>query len=84
MREKQLVEGLRRVTAAVQHLLPERDIEFVQELLDVGEWGVAHEHICTQLFEYDATVPPEVVAELARLGEAMRLDPEAWLCLRSG
>lgn len=37
--------------------VPENDMENVADLVEVGEWEVALENLCTQLYEYGAIVP---------------------------
>ena len=60
----------------VADFLPERDLANAWELVDAGEPGIALENLCTQLYEYDATLDPEVVEQIRRLAIAMSLDPE--------
>jgi hypothetical protein len=54
------------------------DIEYVWSLLDAGEPGVALEHLCDQLFEYDVTVPARVLEQISAAGEAMGLASDRW------
>jgi len=58
-----IATGLRqRLSLAVG--LPEVDVDFIA----VGEWGVALETLCTQIFKYDVELAP---GERSRL-EALR------------
>lgn len=69
---------LRRIVRTLNERLPEEDVDHILEFLEVGEWGLAFETLCTQLYEYDIAVPAPILAELADLGKAMKLDPELW------
>lgn len=63
-------------------VLPPEQIEEMKALAGAGEPGVALENYCTQLFEFDATVPPEVLSELDELGRSMGVDEKYWARLR--
>lgn len=47
------------------------DVENVSVLIDAGEWKVALETLCTQLFEYDVEIDGSVRGELIRLGHEL-------------
>lgn len=57
-------------------------VEEPESLLDAGEWGVAFEALCDNL--YDQTVPvfPGEVAEIESLGEGMKIQRRAWRLVR--
>lgn len=57
----------------VQTRLPVETVRLVSELLLHGEWGVALEVICDQLYEYNITISMEeyLQAELAARGMNM-------------
>ena len=74
-----LLGSLRAVIIGVSDALPEQDLTNAWELLDAGEPGIALQDLCTQLYEYDATLDPEVVEQIRRLAIAMSLDPECVL-----
>jgi len=69
---------LRAATHATAGQLPAQDVENVLELIEVGEPVLAFDTLCTQLFEYDASVPLSVRDELADLGRGMQLAPSLW------
>lgn len=62
--------------------LPEDDIANVQSLIDVGEWLVAFETLCTQIYEFEISLIPERIRDLEALGEALgassRLTNSLW------
>ena len=80
----QQVKGPQDVAAQLQRSLdavdglPEGDIESIAVLIRAGEWQVALETLCTQVFEYDLTLPADLRAELTRLGEELDV-PAAYL-----
>jgi hypothetical protein len=51
--------------------LPADDVDNVQSLIDVGEWLVAFETLCTQVYEWGISLPPRVIGDLERLGHAL-------------
>jgi hypothetical protein len=58
--------------------LTETDIEQIRELVNVGELGLAFEHFCTQLYEWDAVCSREQIDRIAYIGEAMGIKPDYW------
>lgn len=73
--EKRLTKILRRYETGA---LPRDQVKEMESLVAAGEPGVALENLCVQLFEYDVVFPPELVRELAELGNAMGLDARLW------
>lgn len=47
------------------------DISNVQSLIDVGEWLVAFETLCTQIYEWGIGLEPDVIRDLEGLGAAL-------------
>ncbi len=66
-----------------ESFLPKDDIKSIQELVDVGEYGVAFENFCTQLHEYDVEVEESIVERLASIGTEMKLNKTLWADLLS-
>jgi len=50
----------------------------MRALVSAGEPGVALENYLTQLFEYEVTIPPELLAEFRALGDAMGINKKYW------
>jgi hypothetical protein len=70
-----------RVLAAAlrcRSLVPDETLKDLQELIESGEPGIATENLCTQLVEYDAKVPDELIAELQSLCREMGLADKYW------
>jgi len=63
-------EELRTVLQEVEGL-PEHDVESISVLINAGEWKVALETLCTQIYEYDCDLNGEVRDELLRLGRQL-------------
>lgn len=53
--------------------LPAHDIESISVLIRAGEWAVALEALCTQIYEYDCELGVDVREELIRLGAQLKV-----------
>lgn len=51
--------------------LPDRDVESIRVLIDAGEWAIALETLCTQIFEYDLEPSAVEGDRLRALGEEL-------------
>ena len=51
--------------------LPSMDRESIEVLIAAGEWAVALETLCTQLYEYDLEPSAEERAQLEALGREL-------------
>jgi hypothetical protein len=58
--------------------IPPEQLSDMTELVRAGEPGVAFENLCTQLFEFDAVIPPDLRERLRRLGEQMGIASDFW------
>ncbi len=67
------VEPLRKVLATVRGTLPDEDVSNIGQLIDVGEWALAVEILCTQLYEYDIDVELETIQRIAAVGERLEV-----------
>jgi hypothetical protein len=74
--------GVGALLNAVDLLLPNRDHAIAKDFLDHNEWGLAFEHVCTQLYEHEVTIDQTLYDEINRLGVAMKLDDSGWLFLK--
>ena len=61
--------------------LPENDVEHVEELVQVGEWQVALELLCTQVYEYEIKVDKELLKMIAALGRDVGVQNRYWKVL---
>ena len=59
--------------------LPESQLADMQSLVNAGEPGIALENFCTQLEEYNVTVPQVVRHELIELALEMGMQPSRWI-----
>lgn len=66
-------DRLSRALARATGLLPDEQLGDMRSLVQAGEPGIALENFCTQLHEYDLSVPAELAAELEALAAAMSL-----------
>jgi hypothetical protein len=60
-----------------------RKRERVEELVQVGEWRVALENLCTQLYEFDIKVPKDVLARIAEIGHEVDVGERYWSVLEA-
>ena len=67
-----VAEELRAVLRNVDGL-PESDVESISVLIDAGEWKIALETLCTQIYEYDCDLRSGVRDELLRLGRQLEV-----------
>jgi hypothetical protein len=77
MNETQIAADLRHVLEQVDGM-PANDVENITVLISVGEWKIALETICTQIYECDLEIRVSVREELIRLGRALQT-PAAYL-----
>ena len=57
-------------------------VEEPASLVDAGEWGVAFETLCDNIYEREVAVFPGEVAEIESLGEGMKVQRKAWRLVR--
>ena len=63
--------------------VPLGELNEMVSLARAREPGIALENLCTQLFEYEAHVPADVLETIKRLGMAMGLADKYWMRLES-
>lgn len=61
--------------------LPAENIADARDLIDHGEYGVALELVCTQLYEYDVPVPTETYRLIEQCGRIMQMNEASWAFL---
>jgi hypothetical protein len=64
--------------------LPLRDVEQIEGLIQVGERAVAFENLCTQIYEYDITLPSGLRDTLVSTGQQLGVAPRYWEVLEFG
>lgn len=57
-------------------------LEGPMELLEAGEWGVAFESLCDNIYDGEIAVFPGEVAEVESLGADMNSRRRAWRLIR--
>lgn len=67
---EEMTVRLHKAMDAAVGLTPD-DISNVQSLIDVGEWLVAFETLCTQIYEWEIRLEPDVIRDLEGLGTAL-------------
>jgi hypothetical protein len=71
---------LRSIEAARD--LPAREREYFDELITVGEYVIAFENLCTQLYEHEIQLPDNEWRALASIGSQLQVAPHYWELLR--
>lgn len=86
MEYRELRERLYAVVKSVEPSLravdPLPTPENVNAEIDAGEYALALDTLCTQLYEYDVGVPRPILDEIAVLAEASGLPDRLWRALR--
>ncbi|MDX2974579.1 MafI family immunity protein [Kribbella solani] len=72
---EEITVRLHRAMDAADGLTPE-DIANVQALIDVGEWAVAFETLCTQIYEWEISLRAAAIRDLEDLGSALGVRKE--------
>jgi hypothetical protein len=54
------------------------NVDDVREYIDVGEYGLAYDALCSILSLFDAPIPADIRAEIITLGDLMNIDPRSW------
>lgn len=57
---------------------PTEELNRVDGLAQAGEWAIALENLCSQLYEHDFAVTTRVRSEIEALGRALSVDPRYW------
>jgi hypothetical protein len=63
---------------SLQGKLPSDEFEDIRELIAAGEWGVALENLCQQLYEHDILVDAATLERIRNLAQHMHLPPKTW------
>ena len=66
------------VIAMCHGLVPQEQLDEMDQLARAGEPGVALENLATQLYEYDVAVDQGTLEEIEALSKVMGLDPKYW------
>ena len=69
---------LKALLAKAGEGLPRDDRENVASFIRSGEYGVAFETLCTQMYEYDVRADRDDRARFAAIGQQLELDPSLW------
>ncbi len=69
---------LQELVPLYEKYLPESDVDSIKELVSVGEYAVAFENFCTQLYEYNVAVAQSDRSRLEIIGKEMRLVSSLW------
>lgn len=65
---------LLEILANLNHILPARDISRARDYVMHNESGVALEHICFQLCEYESKIPKKIFDKIEFVATLMGID----------
>ena len=77
---EEIIQPVRQVMGAASGLT-EADLDGISSLLEAGEYGIALENLCTQLYEYEIGVSPENRRLLAQVGMRLGVASRYWQML---
>jgi len=79
---KQIEQSLCEVLGYLKGILREPDYTNASELIDAGEYGIALDVICAQLFEFEISVPRAAYVKLEEIGQRMHIPKHTWTILQ--
>tara|TARA_B100000700_G_C14802104_1_gene741100 strand:+ start:394 stop:648 length:255 start_codon:yes stop_codon:yes gene_type:complete len=79
---KELAGKINDFLGATASGLADSDIENAKSFLKHGEYGVAFELICEQLYENDALLTEEQISVAQEIAVMMELDDNSWSFLK--
>lgn len=87
LNQSELADNLRDITSRVEIVMthagfPDR-IADTQVLLKAGEFRLAFENLCSNLYEFDCTIPSEAYSLMTIAGKSMGLADDVWKRLES-
>lgn len=71
-------EIMQALIVRLDHMLPETDIANARELVDAGEYGVALDLLCNQLYEYDMTIDQQIFDSISHSATLMNMPAEEY------
>lgn len=71
---RELEKKFLRVMDELKNKLSSEDIEYILDLFEHNEMGVAYEHLCVQLNEYYIPISKELYDEISELGKTMDIE----------
>jgi plasmid maintenance system antidote protein VapI len=79
---KYLDSQLRNLILAPGEWLTQDEFKEVSDFIDVGEYGVAFETLCSLLVEENKGITQEKYQKIAELGKVMGIEEDTWLQLK--
>jgi hypothetical protein len=74
-------EEFQSLLSLLKAKLPEKDVQYITDLLNAHEWGIALEDVCTQLHEHEVQISPMIYNRIQAIGAKMNMTTNAWKCL---
>jgi hypothetical protein len=80
--DQMFIKNLFELLNEVKDKLPLQDIKNITEFIENREWGLAHEILCIQLYEYHIQISPEFYKKISSFGKSIRTQSSIWLPLK--
>lgn len=74
----ELAEKLSSVISSPAGWLTPDETREVREFIEVGEYGLAYETLCSIIEEENKTIAPDIYDQLVALGRRMEFEEEVW------
>lgn len=78
-----IIGKVNEILSLLDGILPHNQIESLQVDVNAGEWALALEILCSNLYEYDIPIPARVYELINEAGKMMRMDESKWQMLQS-
>ena len=78
-----LSEQMKKLLKNASYGLSESDIKNTMDFINHGEFGIAFELVCDQLFENEAPISTELLNEIQYIGTTMNFDEQTWAFLKN-
>ena len=83
MAMNEIEQEMRVALEQLKGLLREADHKSAAEENDAGEWGIAFETICAQLYEFEIRIPRDAYLRLQTIGVKMGMPAATWQILEA-
>ena len=72
---------LKNIIDELRTKLPPEDLALINEFIDHDEWGIAYQHICIQLSEYEIPISRNLYEKIEKFGSLIGIPDAYWLSL---
>jgi len=80
---RQFADHINKVLSLLGERLPESRKSSVSSLVNVGEWELALETLCDNLYEDETPISSDIYTSIAEAGRMLNADDDLWIILSS-